>query len=181
MRLLISQPETYEPPSVSLLTVELPEYVEPETTPETTIEPETETIEESSTEPEVIEVAAEEPMFTNAEIAEIARVTYLETGSQGEEYYYVTYLTACVIINRYLDWGYGSIAEVIHAPGQYATADKYDDWGGGELVINDVTWQAVYAAIENTDRNPHYQACSYSLEKYGLTMYYDDGQTQIYY
>lgn len=93
--------------------------------------------------------------FTDDELYEIARITYLENGCEG--YYYPTYLTACVILNRYLDWGYGSISEVIHAPGQYSTADKYTNWSGGELVISDMTWQAVYDAMANLDRNPHYQ------------------------
>lgn len=109
------------------------------------------------------------------DVYELARVTYLETGFQGEGYEYVTYLTACVIINRYLDWGYDSIEAVTHDAGQYATAD----WDAEE--INAMTWQAVRDALVATDRSPHFQACDYYLEGTGLTLYYDDGVTQIYY
>ena len=108
------------------------------------------------------------------EVYEIARVTYLETGIQGEGYEYVTYLTACVIINRYLDWGYESIFGVTADEGQYATAD----WKTDE--INEVTWEAVYKALTDTDRNVHFQASNYWLEDSGYALYYDDGITQIY-
>lgn len=108
------------------------------------------------------------------EVYEIARVTYLETGIQGEGYEYVTYLTACVIINRYLDWGYDSIFEVIEDEDQYATAG----WETDE--INEVTWEAVYKALTDTDRNVHFQASNYWLEDSGYALYYDDGITQIY-
>lgn len=108
------------------------------------------------------------------EVYEIARVTYLETGIQGEGYEYVTYLTACVIINRYLDWGYESIFEVTEDEGQYSTVG----WETDE--INDVTWEAVYRALTDTDRNVHFQASNYWLEGYGYELYYDDGVTQIY-
>lgn len=108
------------------------------------------------------------------EVYEIARVTYLETGIQGEGYEYVTYLTACVIINRYLDWGYDSIFEVTEDEGQYSTAGWEADG------INEVTWEAVYRALTDTDRNVHFQASSYWLEGYGYELYYDDGVTQIY-
>lgn len=106
--------------------------------------------------------------FTDDEVHEIARITYLETGCLCD--YYTVYLTACVIINRYLDWGYNSISEVIYAPGQYATAYKYDDWGGGKLRINERTWQAVYDAIADTDRSPHYQMG----KGYDHQIYYSD-------
>lgn len=141
--------------------VETEEVVYEETVgiPESTV-PETETEEEVYTtqaETEAVEEAVNSNPygFTDDEIWEIARITYLENGCVG--YYYPTYLTACVIINRYLDWGYGSIEEVIFAPGQYSTAYKYDNWGGGALTIDDMTWTAVYDAMANPDRNPHYQ------------------------
>ena len=110
--------------------------------------------------------------FTDDEIWEIARITYLEDGCISS--YYTTYLTACVIINRYLDWGYSSIYDVIFDAGQYATAYKYDNWGGGALTINEMTWQAVHDALADTDRNPHFQAGDGWLDGYGLEMYYKD-------
>lgn len=71
--------------------------------------------------------------------------------------YYTQYLTACVILNRYLDWGYASLHDTIHAQGQYATADMYTEYDGSAIVIGERTWSAVYDALANTDRNPHYQ------------------------
>ena len=144
-------------------------YVEEETsTEETTI---IEEVEEEITEAVTESNQSSNPYeFTDDEIWEIARITYLENGYVG--YYYPTYLTACVIINRYLDWGYNSIEEVIFAQGQYSTAYKYDDWGGGTLVINDLTWQAVYDALADTDRNPHYQ-----MRGGSGNLYYQDPNT----
>ena len=70
----------------------------------------------------------------------------------------------------------------IYAPGAYATAYKYDNWVGGELVINDITWQAVYDALANTDPNPFYQCNGSWLEGQGLTEYYRDPVTnEVFY
>lgn len=104
----------------------------------------------------------------------IAQVTYLETGWQGEGYEYVTYLTACVIINRFLDWDYSSIEEVLADDGQYST------YGTDVEEINAMTWQQVSKALTDTDRNVHFQACNYWLDDDGYILYYDDGTTQIY-
>lgn len=120
-------------------------------------------------------------LLSEEDVYNIARITYLESGFQGEEYYYTTYLTACVILNRLVDWDYTNINEVIWATGQYTSADMYTTWGGGELNINETTWKAVYEAIANPIREVHYQASNNHLEGTGKTLYYTDGITQIYY
>lgn len=94
--------------------------------------------------------AANPYRLTESEIAEIARITQLEDGHCGD--WCCAYLTASVIINRYLDWGYSSIEEVIYADGQYATAYMTCDH------ISDMTWKAVRDAVANPDRKPHFQA-----------------------
>ena len=113
--------------------------------------------------------------LTEEEIWQIARITWLETGVCS---YYTRYLTACVLLNRLYDWPEcNSIYDVIYEPGQYATAYQYTDWGGNALVISDTTWAAVYDAIENTDRNPHFQ-CSYAP---GYELYYYDADYNVYF
>lgn len=94
--------------------------------------------------------------FVDDEVYEIARIVWLEVGICGCSYY-TQYLTACVILNRYLDWGYASLYDTIHASGQYATADMYTEYDGSSIRIGERTWSAVYDALANTDRNPHYQ------------------------
>lgn len=145
-----------EAADLSLLEIQQMEVEAYDHAPETVVEEvlqEEEVYTDPVTEPAT--EAADPWGFSDEEIWEIARVAYLENGCEG--YYYPTYLTACVILNRYLDWDYSSISEVIWAPGQYSTADKYTNWGGGELTISEMTWQAVYDAMADLDRNPHYQ------------------------
>lgn len=115
------------------------------------------------------------PGLTDEEIWQIGRIVELEVGICS---YYTRYLTACVLLNRLYDWPEcNSIYDVIYEPGQYATAYQYTDWGGNALVISDTTWSAVYDAIENTDRNPHFQ-CSYAP---GYELYYYDADYNVYF
>ena len=112
--------------------------------------------------------------YTESDVYELARITYLEVGSSYPTVtYYAVYLTACVVLNRANNWYGGSITGAVYAPGQYSTAYKYTSWGGGELVINDITWSAVNDALSNCDPNPYYQGCYSSY----LTEYYTDPNT----
>lgn len=107
--------------------------------------------------------------FTDDEVYEIARIVWLEVGICGCSYY-TQYLTTCVILNRYLDWGYDSLYATIHADGQYATADMYTEYDGSSIRIGERTWSAVYDALADTDRNPHYQM----RKGYEQRVYYSD-------
>lgn len=109
--------------------------------------------------------------FTEDEIWEMTRIVYLENGIVEESTDTTLYLTACVILNRLYDWDECStVYEVIWEPGQYSTADRYTDYGGGELGSYAEGWSrsyaAVCAAIESTDRNPHFQSMSAQGEVY---------------
>lgn len=109
--------------------------------------------------------------FTEDEIWEMTRIVYLENGIVEESTDETLYLTACVILNRLYDWEECStVYEVIWEPGQYSTADRYTDYGGGELGSYAEGWSrsyaAVCAAIENTDRNPHFQSMGVQGEVY---------------
>ena len=121
--------------------------------------------------------------LTDYEVLEIARIAYLEAGHSE---YQTLYLTVCVILNRYLDWyggieGGNTIDNVIHAEGQYSTSSMYTDYDGEELYLNEQTLDAVYDALNNTDRNPHFQASNGCLNDTGKILYYTDGTTEIYY
>lgn len=112
--------------------------------------------------------------LSDDEIHEIARITWLEVGICE---YYTQYLTACVLINRYLNW-YGpgaTIYDVVYEDYggmyvQYATRYQYVDWGGSSLNISQTTWNAVYDALYNLDPYPYYQ-CSWTNAH---TLYYVD-------
>lgn len=109
--------------------------------------------------------------FTEDEIWEMTRIVYLENGIVEASTDETLYLTACVILNRLYDWEECStIYEVIWEPGQYSTADRYTDYGGDELGSYTEGWSrsyaAVCAAIENTDRNPHFQSMGVQGEVY---------------
>ncbi|MBE6017031.1 MAG: hypothetical protein E7233_05405 [Lachnospiraceae bacterium] len=121
--------------------------------------------------------------YSEEEIYDMARVTYLEDGCvYPEGSYRSVYLCACVILNRANNWYGGSISAAIYASGQYATAYKYTSWGGGPLVINDITWQAVNDALSNCDPNPYYQCNGQHLAGAGLTEYYRDPVTdEVFY
>lgn len=111
------------------------------------------------------EVSSERP-YTNArgldltddEMYELARIIYLENGIG---YPNCTYLsvkyTADVLLNRLQQWGYADVYEVIWAPGQYSTANNYTDIGayaeGWEI-----SWTALYDALDNPDYTPVFQA-----------------------
>lgn len=116
--------------------------------------------------------------FTEDEIWEMTRIVYLENGIDDASTDYTLYLTACVILNRLYDWGEcNTIYEVIWERGQYSTADRYTDYNGGELGSSypegwSKSYNAVCEAIENTDRNPHFQ----STFAQG-TVYYTDPYT----
>lgn len=121
--------------------------------------------------------------YSDEEIYDLARVTYLEDGCvYGEGSYRSVYLCACVILNRANNWYGGSISAAIYASGQYATAYKYTSWGGGPLVINDITWQAVNDALSNCDPNPYYQCNGQHLAGMGLVEYSrDPGTDEVFY
>ena len=113
--------------------------------------------------------------LTDEEIWQIGRIVELEVGICS---WYTRYLTACVLLNRMYDWPECSdIYDVIWEPGQYATANRYTDWDGNALVISETTWDAVYSAIADTDRNPHFQ-CSYAP---GFSLYYLDEEYGVYF
>ena len=158
----------------------------PETTtePETTtvyVEPETEYVEPETSYSSDVYVPIDTYGYSTQDIYDLARVTYLEDGCVGGTYMSV-YLCACVILNRANNWYGGSISAAIYDGGQYATAYKYDNWGGGELTINDTTWAAVSDALANTDPNPYYQCNGDWLADMGLTEYYRDEYTdEVFY
>lgn len=117
--------------------------------------------------------------FTDDEIWEMTRIVYLENGITYPECTYTTvYLTACVILNRLYDWEECStVYEVIWEPGQYSTANRYNDYNGSGLGSSnpdgwDASAMAVYEAISDCDRNPHFQ----SMGAQG-TVYYTDPNT----
>ena len=148
--------------------------VETTTQPETTTEPETDPT------PSVY-VPIDTYGYSTQDVYDLARVTYLEDGCAGGTYMSV-YLCACVILNRANNWYGGSISAAIYDGGQYATAYKYDNWGGGELTINDTTWAAVSDALAYTDPNPYYQCNGDWLADSGLTEYYRDEYTdEVFY
>ena len=114
--------------------------------------------------------------FTEDEIWEMTRIVYLENGIVEESTDTTLYLTACVILNRLYDWDECStVYEVIWEPGQYSTANRYEDYGGGELGSYAEGWSrsyaAVCAAIENCDRNPHFQSTFAQGEVYYVDPY----------
>ena len=114
--------------------------------------------------------------FTEDEIWEMTRIVYLENGIVEESTDETLYLTACVILNRLYDWEECStVYEVIWEPGQYSTANRYEDYGGGELGSYTEGWSrsyaAVCAAIENTDRNTHFQSMGVQGEVYYIDPY----------
>lgn len=126
---------------------------------------------EEETEVYTTEATAGAYTFTEDEIWEMTRIVYLENGIVAESTDETLYLTACVILNRLYDWDEcNTVYEVIWEPGQYSTADRYTDYGGGELGSYTEGWSrsyaAVCAAIENTDRNPHFQSMSVQGEVY---------------
>lgn len=101
--------------------------------------------------------------FTEDEIWEMTRIVYLENGIVEESTDETLYLTACVILNRLYDWEECStVYEVIWQGGQYSTANRYEDYNGNPLGSYEEGWarsyNAVCQAIENTDRNPHFQS-----------------------
>lgn len=114
-----------------------------------------------------------EYQFTSDEVWEMTRIVYLENGITYPECTYQTvYLTACVILNRLYDWDEcGTVYDVIWQAGQYSTADRYHDYDGSDLgTSNPDGWatseEAVWDAIENTDRNPHFQSMAIQGEVY---------------
>lgn len=102
--------------------------------------------------------------FTEDEIWEMTRIVYLENGIVDESTDMTIYLTACVILNRLYDWEEcTTVYEVIWQGGQYSTANRYEDYNGGELGSSypdgwQRSYEAVCTAIENCDRNPHFQS-----------------------
>ena len=91
------------------------------------------------------------------------RCVYLENGMNSE---YCAYLTACVILNRYYDYGYSSLSDVVFARGQFSVAGSIFD----DDYINDLTRSACEHALAETDRNPHSFHMGYweSEEEYGV-------------
>lgn len=148
-------------------------YLEEETE-EAEAEPET----EAEPEPETEEAVSYVVEVTESEIDEMARIVWLEV---GQSRYYTQYLTACVMVNRLLDWGYSSMTDVIFAKNQYSTANKYTNWGGGTLTVSDTAYEAVYEALTNPDRNVHYQDSKTANN--GKMLYWQDPDSgaKIYY
>jgi len=117
--------------------------------------------------------------YQQDEIWNMTRIVYLENGITYPECTYETvYLTACVILNRFYDWPEcHSITDVIYEPGQYSTVDMYEDYDGSELGSSNpegwkISEQAVADALEDCDRNPHYQSRSQQGD-----IYYTDPYT----
>lgn len=111
--------------------------------------------------------------FTSDEIWEMTRIVYLENGITYPECTYTTvYLTACVILNRLYDWDEcPDVYAVIFQQGQYSTAYRYEDYDGSDLgTSNPDGWEmsglAVYEAISDCDRNPHFQSMAPQGEVY---------------
>ncbi len=165
-----------------------------ETITETATEKETETTteakEETTTRAEEEKTASVDipedlrgGQYSDQEIYDMARVTYLENGcAYPTGSYRSIYLTACVILNRAENWYGGSINSAIYDSGQYATAYRYKNWGGGPLQINDITWQAVREALAGCDPNPYYQCNGQHLAGMGLTEYYRDPESdEVFY
>ena len=119
-------------------------------------------------EEEIIEETTEyiEPTvvaFSDEDLFVFMRCVYLENGMNSE---YCAYLTACVILNRYYDYGYESLSDVVFANGQFSVAGQiYDD-----NFINDLTRSACEHALAETDRNPHSFHMGYweGEEEYGV-------------
>ena len=116
--------------------------------------------------------------YQQDEIWNMTRIVYLENGITYPECTYETvYLTACVILNRMYDWPEcHSITDVIYEPGQYSTTDRYTDYDGSALgTSNPEGWkiseQAVAYALEECDRNPHFQGRSQQGEIYYIDPY----------
>ena len=115
-------------------------------------------------EEEETEVHPVEYTFTEDEIWEMTRIVYLENGIDDESTDMTIYLTACVILNRLYDWEEcDSVYDVIWQGGQYSTANRYEDYNGNELGGSypegwRKSYEAVCRAIENCDRNPHFQS-----------------------
>lgn len=98
-----------------------------------TIEPETDILEEPTTEP-VVESSRRE--VTDEEYQLLLRVCMSECGSArwGKEPIEAKIAVVETILNR-VDLGYGTITEVIMAPNQYATGDNGEpDWSCEEAV-----------------------------------------------
>ena len=111
--------------------------------------------------------------FTSDEIWEMTRIVYLENGITYPECTYTTvYLTACVILNRLYDWDEcPDVYAVIFQQGQYSTAYRYEDYDGSDLgTSNPDGWKmsslAVYEAISDCDRHPHFQSMAPQGEVY---------------
>ena len=143
-----------------------------------TVAQDEETEPETESETEAEEEACYVVSVTESEIDEMARIVWLEV---GQSQYYTQYLTACVMVNRLLDWNYDSMTEVIFAKNQYSTANKYTNWGGGSLTVSDEAYEAVYEALTCPDRNVHYQDSKTANN--GKTLYWQDpvSGAKIYY
>lgn len=122
-----------------------------------------------------------EYQFTSDEIWEMTRIVYLENGITYPECTYKTvYLTACVILNRLYDWDEcNTVYDVIWQAGQYSTANRYEDYDGSALGTSnpegwEISEQAVWDAIENTDRNPHFQSRAIQGEVYYVDPYLEE-------
>jgi len=116
--------------------------------------------------------------YQQDEIWNMTRIVYLENGITYPECTYETiYLTACVILNRMYDWEEcHSIIDVIFEDGQYSTAYMYEDYDGSALgTSNPEGWkiseQAVADALEDCNRNPHFQGRSRQGEVYYIDPY----------
>lgn len=119
----------------------------------------------NSTEEEYVEESVEKVVYgarqlelSDDEMWELARIIYLENGRVYPECTYTTVkYTADVLLNRLQQWGYADVYEVIWDAGQYSTANNYDNIGAYEEGWN-ISWAALYDALENPDYTPVFQA-----------------------
>ncbi len=116
--------------------------------------------------------------LTEDEIYHMARVVYYEEAIESRSSDRSIYLCACVMLNRMLDWGYSNMHDVLNAPGQYATGS----WSLPIEYVNSRAWAGVRQALDDLDRNPHYQANGSWLDSMNLELYYRDPVTnEVFY
>jgi hypothetical protein len=142
--------------------------------------------EENTEEPEVIyrntsnsetvehvQIGERDVLLSEDEMWELVRIIYMENGRVYPECTYQTVkLTADVLLNRLEQWGYADAYEVIWAPGQYSTANDYHDLGEANPEGWEISWTALYDALNNPDYTPVFQ----SMSPQGV-MYYEDPYT----
>ena len=118
---------------------------------------------------EKIQYGARDVLLSEDEMWELVRIIYFENGIVYPECTYITVkYTADVLLNRLQQWGYADAYEVIFDPGQYSTAYKYENVGKYDECW-EISWAALYDALENPDYTPVFQ----STFPQGTTYYTD--------